>query len=219
MPFQNISVLPRNETLLRDRNLHLAYRAVSVASYTNMGRVRAKAWKWFHRQASSSQTIGTASASKDTEEPLTATEHNITHSDEAPVLVLNTESADLDRQTSKPAKSANDILWEEAYTQFAARDPQLAEHYRLLLANATSVPASFDVADHAQAVLKQKLDQILEKEWKFQFRNRSITLRSKVDQIVKILSIFKDLGSSLAALDPVHAGLPWAGLCFLIAVC
>ena len=39
-----------------------------------------------------------------------------------------------------------------------------------------------------------------------------------MESIVKIINNFKDAGTSAANADPVHAGLPWAGICLLLSV-
>lgn len=54
--------------------------------------------------------------------------------------------------------------------------------------------------------------QLLEKRWKI----KGVILHDKLSMICKSIQAFKDMGSQVAGLDPVHAGLPWAGFCLLM---
>lgn len=50
-------------------------------------------------------------------------------------------------------------------------------------------------------------------------RGHKIKVRGVADNIVKFLDKFKDVGDLLASLDPAHAGIPWAAVKLLLAVC
>ena len=50
-------------------------------------------------------------------------------------------------------------------------------------------------------------------------RGRKIELRVLANNVVKFMDKFKDLGDLLSSLDPIHAGLPWAGIKILLEVC
>jgi hypothetical protein len=60
---------------------------------------------------------------------------------------------------------------------------------------------------------------LLERQWKIEIGNKEIVIREQLEKILKAVQLFKDLGSAAARIDPVHAGLPWAGLCLLMEVC
>lgn len=60
---------------------------------------------------------------------------------------------------------------------------------------------------------------LLERQWKIAMGNKEIVIREQLEKILKAVQVFKDLGSTAAIIDPVHAGLPWAGLCLLMEVC
>ena len=45
-----------------------------------------------------------------------------------------------------------------------------------------------------------------------------MVFRDKADTVVSLISKFKDIGSIAAGADPVHVGLPWAGICLLLQV-
>ncbi|KAL2842090.1 ankyrin repeat-containing domain protein [Aspergillus pseudodeflectus] len=54
------------------------------------------------------------------------------------------------------------------------------------------------------------------RQWKLVFWHHEIVVREKVDRIVQGFRLFEGIGSAIASLDPVHAGIPWAGVCALL---
>ena len=111
-------------------------------------------------------------------------------------------------------------LWGLAYKQLLAEDEPLVRHYEEVLKTAGIVPddSAADIQEQIQAVLELKRKQVLQKQWRLQWGNKSIKVRVQIDRIVKIIGAFKEAGSAAANVDPLHAGLPWAGICFLLAV-
>ena len=51
-----------------------------------------------------------------------------------------------------------------------------------------------------------------DRQWSlpFKVRGRDIKIRTQLDSIWKVLQIFIKAGSSVAASDPIHVGIPWA---------
>lgn len=54
--------------------------------------------------------------------------------------------------------------------------------------------------------------------YKFRFGEKEIILRDVAGKIVFWLNKFKDVGDATVNFAPVHAGLPWAGIRFLLQV-
>ena len=50
------------------------------------------------------------------------------------------------------------------------------------------------------------------------FAGKEVIIREQLNNIIKAVQVFKDLGGAIAGLDPLHAGLPWAGICFIMQV-
>lgn len=68
-------------------------------------------------------------------------------------------------------------------------------------------------------LITKKLATMDQRQWRIKLSDdKSIVVREQIDQIVKIVLLVKDFGSSLASMDPLHAGLPWAGVCMLLPV-
>lgn len=81
--------------------------------------------------------------------------------------------------------------------------------------------AASDVSEsmhEALAATEKQKELCDEKRWKVTVGTRKLYLREKADTIIDLISKFKDLGTAVASLDPVHAGLPWAGVCVLLQI-
>lgn len=61
-------------------------------------------------------------------------------------------------------------------------------------------------------------DRLLGRRWKVTLAGRELVVREKLDSIIKSIQAFKELGATAAAFDPLHAGLPWAGVCLVMQV-
>ncbi|KIX03042.1 uncharacterized protein Z518_06592 [Rhinocladiella mackenziei CBS 650.93] len=61
---------------------------------------------------------------------------------------------------------------------------------------------------------KQKICQA--KRWTFTFRGQTVVLREKAGNVVQWLDRLKQVGDVASNADPVHIGLPWAGIRLLL---
>lgn len=68
------------------------------------------------------------------------------------------------------------------------------------------------------ALVAKKLETMKQEQWKLQIGGKSIEVRQQVDRIVKVVLVGKEFITSAASMDPIHAGLPWAGVCMLLPV-
>lgn len=68
------------------------------------------------------------------------------------------------------------------------------------------------------ALVDEKLAAMNDKRWRIKMCGRSVEIREQVDRVVKVVLVAKDFITPFANLDPVHAGLPWAGVCMLLPV-
>jgi hypothetical protein len=68
------------------------------------------------------------------------------------------------------------------------------------------------------ALVDKKLAAMNKKQWRVKVCGRSVEVREQVDRIIKVVLVAKDFVSPVASMDPVHAGLPWAGVCMLLPV-
>ena len=56
------------------------------------------------------------------------------------------------------------------------------------------------------------------KRWTFTIRGRHVMLREEADKVIMWLDRFKAVGDIAVNADPIHAGLPWAGIRLLLEV-
>jgi hypothetical protein len=63
---------------------------------------------------------------------------------------------------------------------------------------------------------KQKLCE--DKRWTFTFGEHIVRLRDEADKVLLWLDRFKQVGDIVANADPIHVGLPWAGIRLLLQV-
>jgi hypothetical protein len=98
---------------------------------------------------------------------------------------------------------------------------RLTEDEREIIKQHTSHNTS-DIGELLQNALgaaKCKQSLYESQQWSFTFCGQKLTLRNQVAKIVKWLNRFKEVGHVIANADPIHIGLPWAGVCMLLEVC
>lgn len=72
--------------------------------------------------------------------------------------------------------------------------------------------------DKAYQAAKTQQNVYESKAWVWTVGGHKTKLRDLASNVVKLLDTFKEVGDALTSLDPVHAGLPWAGLKILLEV-
>lgn len=79
----------------------------------------------------------------------------------------------------------------------------------------------FDKLCILDQVLEETLktrDNCLQKQWKCNWKGKTIILRDVADKLVGWVEKFKSIGDVVTSFDPTHAALPWAGVRFLLQV-
>ncbi|KAJ9601892.1 hypothetical protein H2200_013607 [Cladophialophora chaetospira] len=82
-----------------------------------------------------------------------------------------------------------------------------------------SVTKAKDVDTLVQQALvatRQKQATCQAKRWTFTVRGHTIVLKDQADGVAKWLDRFKQVGDVASNVDPVHVGLPWAGIRLLL---
>jgi hypothetical protein len=70
----------------------------------------------------------------------------------------------------------------------------------------------------AMAAINHNRGKLVKKQWKISLSGKEIKIRDQLDKILEVIQACKDIGSTAAGLDPLHACLPWAGICLLMQV-
>ncbi|KAL9576092.1 MAG: hypothetical protein Q9212_007392, partial [Teloschistes hypoglaucus] len=66
------------------------------------------------------------------------------------------------------------------------------------------------------AAAKEKQEFYNTKRWTYTFAGRTVVLKEEADKVVGWLNRFTAIGDVVANVDPVHIGLPWAGIRLLL---
>jgi hypothetical protein len=128
-----------------------------------------------------------------------------------------------DRSTVVPARTPSSSA---AYTRcgssiladaLEALEPDDRELISTLLlpTSAISLDAAFNEAHTHARVLQQRCKI---KRWSWNYKGREVYLADQVDKVVRLLDKFKTVGDVVANVDPVHVGLPWAGIRTILEV-
>jgi hypothetical protein len=56
------------------------------------------------------------------------------------------------------------------------------------------------------------------KKWSWEYCGRQVYVQDQADKLVRFIDKFKSVGDAVANIDPVHIGLPWAGVRFVLEV-
>lgn len=106
-------------------------------------------------------------------------------------------------------------LWFDAL-QTLSEDEQLAiQDMQPPQATKRTLPGTIE---ELVSITRKKQDECEKKSYKFRFQGKEIILRDVAEKIVVWLDKFKAVGDVVVNFDPVHAGLPWAGVRFLLQV-
>jgi hypothetical protein len=122
---------------------------------------------------------------------------------------------------TQPDANQHKDLWDKAYFRLRDEKKELVETYESILVKNAAIPESLPLKDKMKAVVDNGVCVMTNRQWKIRipWRQEPVIVRDLVDKIVKIVLKFKDIGSLAASIDPIHAGLPFAGICTLLQVC
>ncbi|KAE9375949.1 hypothetical protein N431DRAFT_404041 [Stipitochalara longipes BDJ] len=115
----------------------------------------------------------------------------------------------------------NASLWEKGYTQLSESEKykELFIRYEAIIEEATphkTWDGSFP--KKMEASVQEQINVMKQKQWVLQWDKKDIVIRDQAKRIVKFVQTFTNLGTAIAAIDPVHAGIPWAGVCTILTL-
>lgn len=68
------------------------------------------------------------------------------------------------------------------------------------------------------AAERRKTECEKNKTWTIQYHGETVSLSSKADKVLALCNRVKQIGDIAVAADPIHAGLPWAGIRLMLEV-
>lgn len=72
--------------------------------------------------------------------------------------------------------------------------------------------------DDVYKLAKEKQNTCENKRWKFSYGKHRVVLRDVAEKVTSRLGRFTQIGDIIANVDPLHVGLPWAGIRLLLQV-
>lgn len=69
-----------------------------------------------------------------------------------------------------------------------------------------------DAADEVYRVAYSLQRECAGKRWHWAYNGREIYLQAQADKVLQLLAKFQSVGDVIANVEPVHIGLPWAGI-------
>ncbi|KAE8446360.1 hypothetical protein EG329_012109 [Mollisiaceae sp. DMI_Dod_QoI] len=109
----------------------------------------------------------------------------------------------------------NAKLWERSYDQLSSNKNyrDLFKNYEAILEESSPARgSSASFPQKMQAAVQCQVDIMKQKQWVLQWDQKSIVVRDQAERIVKFVQTFSNLGAAIAQIDPIHVGIPWAGL-------
>ena len=123
---------------------------------------------------------------------------------------------------AKEAKSR----WDKAYDSLRQEKEDLVNDFEKILLSEPELGRSA-ILDSTEpnttkktmrSFVSKKLAVMNDKKWRLNVAGSSVAVREQVDRVLKTILVAKDFISSVTSMDPIHAGLSWAGVCMLLSV-
>jgi len=111
-------------------------------------------------------------------------------------------------------------IWDGAYRKLRSERPDLIADYGGILVKHAEIKSDLPLAQKMSAVIVKELCTMTNRQWRFRipWRHEPVVVRDLVDKVGRVLTKFQTAGSVASNADPIHAGLPFAGICVLIPV-
>ena len=106
--------------------------------------------------------------------------------------------------------------WSDAVRKLELEDPSFVKALHKVQDKASL--QGQNLAESLLAETQKRREKLIDRRLKMTIGGREHVIREKFDGIIKSVQAFKDLVSATASLDPMHAGLPWAGVCLIMQV-
>jgi N-terminal domain of NWD NACHT-NTPase len=125
-----------------------------------------------------------------------------------------------DPAPADPDPDDPETLWDKAYARLRKENVELVEAYESLLASTASIQEGLPVRETMRAVVDNRVEVMTKHEWKIRipWRREPMSIRDLVDKIINVVLKFKDVANVAASIDPIHVGIPVAGICVLLPV-
>ncbi|KAI9646614.1 hypothetical protein NHQ30_004610 [Ciborinia camelliae] len=133
-----------------------------------------------------------------------------------PPLSRHDQHSPAPTQTNQTPAQKHEALWNQAYTSLRQSNPDLIETYEALLLDTDF--SNLGKQEQMAAMVKRKQEILESKQWTVKISGKPVKAKDQVKRIIEAFKKVKDFGAAIASIDPMHAGLPWAGVSFLLGL-
>jgi hypothetical protein len=120
--------------------------------------------------------------------------------------------------STRALANQDDALWKEAYGKFQTHDAELYDRLQSIIRKDSGIQKGIGQEQQLGDLLARKRRIMEGKQWVFYWQKKAIKIGPQFDKIVKFFKLVKPIGDTAAALDPIHAGIPWACVSVLLPV-
>ena len=118
--------------------------------------------------------------------------------------------------TEEAVSNVKQGLWKQAYSALSASKPGLVKAFESLVQDDAELSSVSD--DTFSIAVTKKRDELLGKQWSLKFMNHDMRVREQLQRMTRVIQYAQGFGAVVANIDPVHAGIPWAGINILLTV-
>jgi hypothetical protein len=112
--------------------------------------------------------------------------------------------------TGKRVQNVQRCLWADALQALTDKDKATIPR--------PGPDPSLGMLQNLCAIAEERRDHCENRGWKFELNGRQIILRDLAQKVVVWINQFMQVGDVVANADPIHVGLPWAGVRLLLQV-
>ena len=112
-------------------------------------------------------------------------------------------------------KVAKKDYWQLAVQELQEEDSSIGEQIAALR-NAATAEDQSDLPTQLLHAAEKGRQALEAKRWTITVGSRRVVVHEQFDRLINAIMLFKDVGRAAASLDPLHAGLPFAGFCVLM---
>lgn len=112
--------------------------------------------------------------------------------------------------------------WQEALEKLRQEDPDIHQQLERILAMQEKSLSRSRISDQIvksiQANKGRMEDRSIPSPWRHHDEGERAKVKKAMNQILRAVLVFRDVGNSLAAIEPSHAGVAWGGINLVLQV-
>lgn len=128
----------------------------------------------------------------------------------------------LDQKSLCGDATCESSCWQEALEKLRREDPDVHQQLERILAmqekSFSRTKISDQIVKSIQANKSRMEDRSIPSPWRHRDEGERAKVKKAMNQILKAVLVFRDVGSSLASIEPSHVGVAWGGINLVLQV-